>query len=840
MLILGRASFGYLLRHPWQLCLALLGIAIGVAVVLAVDLANASARKAFNRSIDTLNGQSTHQIVGGPSGVADGLYATLAAQYRDVAFAPVVEGSLELDGRVLSVLGVDPFAERVFRTFTWPPDTASVGAGLGDGGLSELRQFLLNPGAALVSRGTAASFGLEIGRSVSVVVNGRTKTLYVAGILAAAGDQYSGLAIVDIATAQEWLDSPGFLTRIDVRAEADAAATLSAGLPAGVQLLPSAFRNRATEDMTAAFMTNLTAMSLLALLVGVFLIYNSVGFTVVQRRGMLGLMRAVGLTRRQTAGLILAESAALGVVGVLAGTALGIALGERLLALIAQSINDLYFRVSVTDVDVGAVSLAKAAAAGLGTTIVAAMAPALEAARIAPSLSMRRSVIETRAKRVAPRLAAAGCAIAGLAALALTVSGKSLVLGFAALFLIVLGLAIAIPWIVRYAAAGLAYLTAKLGGVTARLSVDGIRASLSRTGVAIVALSVAVSATIGVSVMVDSFRSAVETWLDGTLQSDLYVGVAGGAMDPGLIQILSELPGVAEVSTSRRVWVLGDVEQTRVIALKMASKSYAGTELVTGDASDAWPAFEDSGAVLVSTSYAYRHDVTAGDRVSLLTERGVHKFPIVGVYRSYDANQGAVLMSRRTYNAHWQDRGVDSLGIYLDDGQDTAAAADRVRDASLGRQAVRVASRETLTATSLRIFDRTFIITDVLYWLAVGVAVVGILGSMLALQLERSRELGMLRALGVTPLQLGIHVMGQTAAIGLLSGIAAIPLGLVMAKLLIDVINRRSFGWEMTMQIDPAILASSLALAIAAALCAGAYPAFRAARAIPALAMREE
>lgn len=840
MLILGKASFGYLLRHPWQLCLALLGIAIGVAVVLAVDLANASARKAFNRSIDTLNGQSTHQIVGGPSGVAEQVYANLALRFPAVDFAPVVEGALELDGRVLSVLGVDPFAERAFRTFTWPPDTAGDGGAATDGGLADLRRFLVEPGAALISGGTANSLGLAVGTTVPIVVNGRERTLRVVGTLSATGDQTDGLAIVDIATAQEWLAAPGFLARIDVRAAEDEATALSSALPEGVQLLPSAFRNRTTEDMTAAFMTNLTAMSLLALLVGVFLIYNSVGFTVLQRRGMLGLMRAIGLTRRQTAGLILWESVALGIVGVTLGIGLGISLGERLLVLIAQSINDLYFRVSVTDVDVGSASLVKAVVAGLGTTVVAALAPALEAARTAPSLSMKRSAVETRAVQVAPRLAAAGFLTAILAAFALTLSGKSLVLGFVALFLIILGLAVSIPWLVRHAAAALAWVAAKLGGVTARLSVDSIRASLSRTGVAIVALSVAVSATIGVSVMVDSFRSAVERWLSGTLQSDLYVGVAGGSMEPELIGRIAGLDGVAETSTSRRVWVLGEREQTRVIALRMAPKSYAGTELVAGSAEEAWPAFDNEGGVLVSTPYAYRHDVTTGDRVALMTINGMRSFPIVGVYRSYDANQGAVLMSRRTYDEHWQDREVDSIGIYVESGFDVAAVSESIRNASAGRQALRIGSRESLTATSLRIFDRTFIITNVLYWLAVGVAVVGILGSMLALQLERARELGMLRALGVTPGQLAVHVLGQTAAIGLLSGVAAIPLGLVMAKLLIDVINRRSFGWEMTMQVDPAILAASLGLAIGAALCAGVYPAFRAARSVPALAMREE
>jgi putative ABC transport system permease protein len=141
---------------------------------------------------------------------------------------------------------------------------------------------------------------------------------------------------------------------------------------------------------------------------------------------------------------------------------------------------------------------------------------------------------------------------------------------------------------------------------------------------------------------------------------------------------------------------------------------------------------------------------------------------------------------------------------------------------------------------SLGIFDRTFVITDVLYWLAVGVAVIGILGAMLALQLERARELAVLRAIGMTPTQMGALVTIQTGFIGLLSGAAAIPLGLILAWVLIEVINRRAFGWQMDMTVDPAALLTALTLAIAAALIGGIYPAWRAASARPALAMREE
>ena len=197
-------------------------------------------------------------------------------------------------------------------------------------------------------------------------------------------------------------------------------------------------------------------------------------------------------------------------------------------------------------------------------------------------------------------------------------------------------------------------------------------------------------------------------------------------------------------------------------------------------------------------------------------------------------------MSRNTYERHWDDTGIDSIGIYLAEGASATQFMERVRTVSEGRQMLFIRSNREIRDLSLQIFDRTFVITDVLYWLAVGVAIIGILGSMLALQLERTRELAILRAIGMTPWQLGGMVTLQTGLIGLLSGLAAIPLGLLMAWMLIDVINRRSFGWQMDMSIAPSFLLTALALSVGAALFAGLYPAYHAARAQPASAMREE
>jgi putative ABC transport system permease protein len=847
MPLLWRASFGYLLRHPWQLILALAGITVGVAVIVAVDLANESSRRAFEMSVDAVNGEATHQISAGPAGVDEELYVSLRLQRGISSVAPVVDDWLEAGGRTLQMLGLDAFAERGFRGYL-PPGAREVDIVSEPGGSREavLRRLLTEPGAVLLAPRTAAALGISPGDSFEATVRGRTVEATLVGVLGADSDRrLDDLVVTDVATAQEWLGQRGQLSRIDVRAppgeEGKALLErLADALPEGVRLLPAAARTQSVSDMSSAFMTNLSAMSLLALLVAVFLIYNSVAFAVLQRRGLIGVLRALGLTRRQTLALILFEAFLLASVGVGLGLSFGIWLGSQLLALVSQSINDLYFVVHVTEITVRPMSVAKGVAAGLGATLLAATVPALEAASWEPRLALTRSALERRTGRALPAVAAAGVLMA-LAALALIlVSGSSLIAGLVALFLLIFGLALCIPVLARGAAALCAPALGRAGGLVARIAVAGVGASLSRTGVAIVALAVAVSATVGVGTMVDSFRSSVTGWLENTLRADIYVGVGTGPLDDDLAAELVQLPGVAEFSTSRRVWLQTEVGLTRLTAIRIAPESYAGVRLLDAEPGPVWPEFEDEGAVLVSDSYAWRHDVGRGGTVTLPTRRGERVFPIASTYQSYDADLDAVVMSRRTYDIFWEDDAIDSLGLYLQEGADPERVMALLRAASEGRQALVVRSNAALRDQSMQVFDRTFRITDVLYWLAVAVAVIGILGALLALQLERIAELAVLRALGATPRQVAGMVATQAGFIGLVSGLAALPLGLVMSFVLIEVINRRAFGWQLEMLLAPWPLLGAVALAVAMSLLAAVYPAWRAARVNPARAMREE
>ena len=842
MPVLYRASLGYLLRHPWQLALALLGICIGVAVIVAVDLANQSSRKAFLLSMDTITGEATHQIIGGPNGVEEKLYVRLRTEAGIRSIAPVVEGFVEVNNTTIRVLGVDLFAERQMRSFTFDVKLAPAVTDLSTESL--FSSILAEPGAVLMSHQTADILGLQTGDTFAVSAGGIS---FQASLLGLLGDGKSSalnqLMIADIAVAQTWLNQFGWLSRIDVRIPAGDSALhskLQSLLPPGTQLLNAAGRTRSLTEMSAAFMTNLTAMSLLALLVGIFLIYNSVSFAVLQRRGLIGVLRALGVTRQQVFALILTEGAVLGLLGAAMGVMLGIWLGEHLLVLVSRSINDFYFRVNVTEVTVSPFSISMGLIAGLGATLVAAAVPAAEAASYQPKLALTRSVLEHRTGRLLPVIAIAGLSTGMLAVVLLYFSGSNLVAGLAAVFMLILGFSLCVPLAVRAITSVLEPVAARVGGISARLAVSGIGANLSRTGVAIVALAVAVSATIGVSVMVDSFRGSVSAWLDKTLQSDIYVSAPYGALDHGLIEDIVQTPGVAAYSTSRRVWLENEAGRTRIIAVQMAPGSYAGMELLDADPELVWRAFEEEGAVLVSEPYAYRNAVAGGDTIKLITLSGEQDFPVAATYQSYDVNAGAVFMSRRTYDRFWNDPKIDSIGLYVSPGTNVDDLMQQVTDIGAGRQQIFIRSNREIADLSLQVFDRTFIITDVLYWLATGVALIGILGAMLALQLERARELAILRALGMTPVQLGAMVTMQTTVIGLLSGLAAVPLGLVMAWVLIEVINRRAFGWQMDILVSLDVLLAAVLFSVGAAFVAGIYPAYRAAISRPALAMREE
>ncbi len=282
-------------------------------------------------------------------------------------------------------------------------------------GSDQLVAFLTKPGALLISEGLAAENGLALGDPVMLDAGGRPSPGFVAGLLR-PGDALSrraldGLILADIATAQEITGRIGRLDSIDLilrQGELEGFADLRGLLPSDAQIVPVRLRSGALAQMTAAFRTNLTALSLLALVVGMFLIYNSMTFSVVQRRPLFGTLRCLGVTRGEIGALVLSEAVLVGALGSLLGLGLGVLLGQGAVRAVTQTINDLYFVVTVRGIAIPAASLAKGAVAGVLATIAAAALPALEATTVSPRQALTRSGLEETARRLVPMTALAG------------------------------------------------------------------------------------------------------------------------------------------------------------------------------------------------------------------------------------------------------------------------------------------------------------------------------------------------------------------------------------------------------------------------------------------------
>jgi len=847
--LLIKTSVRYLLRHPWQIGLSILGVALGVAVVVAIDLANTSARRAFTLSTETVTGRTTHQVVDGAQGLDEAIYRQLVLNGVVPQAAPIVEGYVSAANEAvgpIQVFGVDPFAEVDFRSFLGSEATSQ----------GDVLPLISEPATGVVSEQTAARAGVQIGDQLEVLVNGQAKAITIVGVLTpqdeASRRALDGMLLSDIATAQELLEQVGRLSRIDLIVPEGAAGeqiltNIAAQLPTGVDVVRPATRSQAIEQLSRAFETNLTALSLLALVVGMFLIYNTVTFSVVQRRGLLGTLRCMGVTRREIFLLVLLEALLLGIVGAVLGTLLGVVLGRGLVTLVTRTINDLYFVVTVRGLFITPLTLVKGVGLGLLATLLAAAVPAAEASYTPPRTVLRRSSVEERIRRALPLVTGLAIALLVLGVIVLLLPSRSLWLSFGGLFSLIFGCALLTPLITLGLMTVLRPLGGRVFGLLGRMAARDVIAALSRTSVAIAALMIAVSVTVGVGIMVGSFRQTVVAWLETSLQADIYVSPPSFAanrvdavLNPDVVAQLQSAPGVESSARYRAISTRSGDRLVQVVGIDLNERGRGAYTLVSGSRDEAWRAFSNGG-VLVSEPFAYRSNLPrSGGTITLETAQGTQTFSVAGIYYDYSSDQGVVVMPLDVFQRSFNDQQISSLALFLEPNADLDAAVEQLRQGVAGQQELLIRSNRGLREATLEIFDRTFAITSVLQLLSTVIAFVGVLSALMALQLERARELGVMRANGLTPRQLWGVVLGQTGLMGFTAGILALPVGVLVAFVLVYVINRRSFGWTLQITYEPTVFIQALLLALVAALLAGFYPAYRIARTAPALALREE
>lgn len=810
-------------RAPGQALLMLLALSLSVAVVVAIDLAIDSARTAFTDARRALSGAATHQIVSDGARVPGTLLAELRRQGVR-ASAPVIDIEATFAGsqRRLRLLGIDPLSEANLR-----PWFAGGSTG-GDGTDASLPALIGDADGALLPRALAHRLKLAVGASMRIAVDGRAHTLVVRALLPddALPSTGSDWVIADIAAAQRILGSDGF-SRIDLVVDAATAARLAGALPLGLRLLATAEQDRDLALMSRAFEINLKALSLLALLVGLFVVFQTLSFLTLRRASVIGLWRAIGVDRRTLAALLLGEAALVGLLAGLLGIGIGILLGRVLLVGIGVTYADLYGRGAAGALTVAPVLLGKALALSIGGSLLAVLMPLHEVLTQTTLQALGRAR-PTRADddpgtRRIRALAWPSLILFGIGALALKFGPDNLPTAFSALFACLLACLGLVPWL---AWGMLRVLEARIrdGAVLPLWLLAGTRRGLGRTGIALAALCLAIATVIGMSGMIESFRSAVAVWIERSLQAEVYVSASGrNALAPELIDAARSLPGVSAISRTRRSQRMLDSGPVGVIGIDLPVAGRDGLDWLAGDVEVVWDALA-AGDAVISEPLATRLRLAPGDTLTLPAASGRTPVRIAAVYRDYASSQGAVTLALEHYQRLFADPRVGAIGIYADPGSVPAiVAALQARVADL--PGVQVVSASDIRERTLAIFARTFAVTDLLRLLAGMIAVVAVIGALSALAIERRREFALLRSLGLSGGRLLRLQWLQASLLGLIAGLLALPLGIGLAVLLIEVINRRSFGWSMQLQLPWDQLLIAIAIAVISAMLAGTLPA---------------
>ncbi|MFM4720321.1 FtsX-like permease family protein [Aeromonas bivalvium] len=789
--------------HPWLLLMSLAGLTLGVTLVVAIELLNHSARTNFVAARSQLAGEANYRLAP-QGGLDEQIYVRLARSQPALNAMPELHAWLKDEqGRSFQLLGMDLFNPGPLRRLFGA--TADNGPDFS----------LTREDSVWLAAPEAKRLGWSPGQSRTFVLGDEAKrplTLTLTGTFEPGAVPMERLLVTDIGLAQPLLGKAGRLDRIVFKASETQAQALQAALrtdfpdqPLWLEPISPALDASQLGDALAL---NLTALSLLAMAVGLFLVFNAQRFVQSVRRPLLAQLIILGMAPRRVLGWLMLELALLASIGTLLGLLLGSLLALALMGQLTQALADLYGPNPIDLLRLSTASLGKALVLGLAGTLAANLPGWWQLLRQSP-LALR----EGNSRPPAHPWQRRGLAIAILLLCALCLWQPETGLG-GALFVAggwLLAMALILPDALRWL---LERLRAR-GPLTARLGVAETLYHLDRTAIAVMALQLAIAAAIGIGVMVSSFRSSVEIWLGQRLAADLYVtapkGVAGSRGALGEQTLDTILAGPEVRAASRRAvfparWQGQPIEWAQMDFIPELKAAYP---LLAGR----WPATPDE--VLASEPLTVRLGVKVGQRLEVTSEGGPRAFTVTGVYQDYGSDKGQILHA-------FEGGKVQSLALFSPDPE---GLGDRLRG-QFGEQ-VNLLPAPAIHAAALKVFDQTFVVTELLKLLILGIAFVGIGSAFMVLGLARRGELQTLQSLGIGPRHCRRLLVWQGAGLGLLTALLALPVGYGLAWVLIEVVNPRAFGWRLAFEAAPLHAVTALLLAPVCGALASWYAARR-------------
>jgi putative ABC transport system permease protein len=802
-------------EQPARLSLTVLAIALGVALGAAVYLVNSAALNEFGLAAKRLVGEADIVVRGPREGFAEGLFTELARDPAVSLASPVLELEVALRGNrdTLKLLGLDPFRAAELQ----PALIADIESHALD---------LLQPDSVVLSASAAVGLGMRPGDSLPVIVGNTPKLLHVVGVLT-EGSYGQPLGVMDIASAQWTFERLGRLNRIDLRLNPGTdvesfRGALNRRLPAGtLAFAPQIERDRAVTA-TRAYRVNLNMLALVSLWTGAFLVFSTQSLSVLRRRRVFGLLRALGVTRGELELALIAEGAALGLAGSLIGVALGVTFAALLLRWLSGDLGNAQLHAAGAALHAAPLSLLGFLAIGTAVASFGAWLPARAAARQSPARALKggdvdRTQIAGRSWIYGIALLACGALLARLPAL-----GGLPLFGYASIAALLFGAVLLVPV--------LTMRLLKLAPRTERVAPDTalaqLRDNIGPSTLSLASIIVSFSLMVAMAIMVHSFRLSFDRWLGKLLPADLQLreplGNDTAYWSPKEQAAVAAIGGVARVEFRRTRPVLLDAARAPVTLIARGSTAAQVVDELPLRASLPLPLAADADPAWISESLQDMYGFKLGDRILLPLGGRMRRFTVAGIWRDYVRAFGAVAITRPAYVEATGDDNANEASVWLDGAHISATAAQAaVRGVLAHGGSLEILTSTALRERSLQIFDRAFAITYALEAIAVLIGLVGVSFAASSAALARRAEFGVLRHLGMLRRQVIAVLASEGVLMSVFGVIYGLSLGVVLSLVLVFVVNRQSFNWS----IDLAVPVQQLAILSATLIVASAVTA---------------
>jgi putative ABC transport system permease protein len=846
--LLNTISWRHITRHRLRTALTFFGIALGVAVIVAIAVVNRSLTTSFQSTIDQIAGKAVLQVANGESGIAESLLPIIrdTAGVKDAAAA--VEGFLPLagaPGERLFVYGVDFLTDSTIREHQFVES---------DFAFDQALDFIARPDSIALTESFSRRLSLPVGAAVSLLTSEGKRDFTVRALLKEQGTAkvFGGsFALMDLPVAQRTFGKDGKLDLVDLTIEEGEAVEsvqqkLRERLQGAAEVERPSKRGAQIELLLTSFRVGLFFVSLIALFVGFFLIYNTVSVSVIQRRKEIGTLRCLGMKRSELLRLIIAEALLLALAGSVIGALLGWVLARAALVAVGETVGNLFSLMDLSHGDFTIRELLLALSSGVAVAVFAALHPAWEAVHVSPLENVRQTAWQPagRGNKSWPNRLALLCFVASPALLliapAVTGAVTKFSVGVIGMLIFLLGLAAFCPAVITFAVRRFqrsALSVPRLSWVELRLASDSLMRNPIRSGITVATMVISLAAIFTIASFVNSVRGSLLAWVDQMVTADLIVSSGARTAGPknvplreDLLPELKKIPGIQVIDLYRLIRSTYRGKPILIESFSARDSAKVRTlPMAEGDGNRALREMAEGRGVIVSENFRNKFGTRAGDRLELVTPSGKVSFRALGVYIDYSSDSGSVLLDRSLYKKYWKDELLDAFDLWLAPGADQRQIIETIKQRHGERYQLFISTHSELRDAVVKIMEQSFVVNYAVEIVAVVVAIFSVINTLLASVLDRTREIGVLRAIGATQAQVRRSVIAEAAWMGLIGGLLGLFAGTVMAYHHVVYNTKQLTGWTFQFYYPYDVAVLSIVAAVTLCILAGFAPAKQAA-----------